>query len=191
MPTRRSFLASLSAAIPILAISRAAHAAAIGELTATTTLDALGEVVLPSELGTSGIAREVDAFRRWMSDYRAGVELLHGYGTSALSFAPPTPATRWASQLSSLDATARRSRRRPFASLAMSDRQQLVREALASIDVAGLPPVGRAPHVAIALLSHFYSSPEAGNLCYGARIDRRTCRPLADQRRRPLPTVRS
>ena len=191
MISRRVFLTSLGSIAPLFVISKAAHAAAISELAQTSTLDSLGEAILPSDLGSAGIAHAVDAFRRWMSEYRAGVELLHRYGTSALSYAGPTPATRWAAQLSQLDAAARRTRKRPFSSLGIAERQGMVRDALSGIDLSAMPPLAKAPHVAVALLTHFYGTPEAANLCYNAKIDRRTCRPLDAQRKRPLPIAKA
>jgi hypothetical protein len=53
-----------------------------------------------------------------------------------------------------------------------------------------MPSVADASHVAVALLAHFYESPAAGDLCYEARIGRQTCRPLAQQSRKPLPVLK-
>jgi hypothetical protein len=41
--------------------------------------------------------------------------------------------------------------------------------------------------VAVALVAHYYASPAATDLCYGASIGREQCRPLAHSRRQPLP----
>lgn len=46
----------------------------------------------------------------------------------------------------------------------------------------------RAKHVAIALLAHFYASPDADDLCYGRRIGRQTCRGLGGVRQPPAST---
>ena len=188
MTTRRSFLTTLAVAVPSLSLVRLAHASAIRELAADPhTLDALGEAILPSELGSAGIARAIDGFRRWMGGYQAGAELLHGYGTSVLTYAGPTPAMKWALHLTRLDQSAKAAHRKPFASLGIAERQALVRDALKDTPSPSLGPVGRAQHVSVALLSHFYRSPDALDLCYNAHIGRQTCRPLAAQSRRPLP----
>jgi len=65
--------------------------------------------------------------------------------------------------------------------------KDLVRAALSGISPGGLPPIDRAPHIALGLLAHFYSSSAAHDLCYRARIGKETCRPLAEAPRRPLP----
>ena len=150
-------------------------------------LRALAEVVLPSELGRAGVAREVDAFRRWMSEYREHAELTHGYGTSRIRYSGPTPATRWTSQLDGLDAAARQRFGALFAALSRTQREQLVRETLATATLDRMPGLGNADHVALALLAHFYGSSEANDLCYGLAIGRETCRPLAQSSRKPLP----
>ncbi len=58
---------------------------------------------------------------------------------------------------------------------------------LAELKVDRLGSVGRAPHIAVALLAHFYASPEATDLCYQVKIGKETCRPLASSSRQPLP----
>ncbi|MEO8333929.1 MAG: hypothetical protein ABI664_03090 [bacterium] len=182
--SRRAFLGWLAAAIPAAAFVRRAHALAIDHLAANpATLRALGEAVLPSELGTEGTASAVDGFQRWIAGYREGAELLHGYGTSTLEKAGATPATRWAAQLARLES-------RHFANLALDQRRTIIRAELAALKVDRIGTVGRAPHVAAALLAHFYASPEATDLCYESRIGKQTCRPLATSSRKPLPLAR-
>ena len=186
--SRRAFLGTLAAAVPVAAIARRAHAAAIHELgTTPETLHALGAAILPSELGANGIVTAVNAFQHWIGGYREHVELLHGYGTSALTYSGPTPATRWAMQVDALDRAARRSGSRSFAALTLEHRQQLVRAELGALNVTALPAVDRAPHVALALLSHWYGSTDATDRCYRASIARFQCRPLAASGRVPLP----
>lgn len=190
MLTRRSFLASLASAVPLAIVVREAHAAAAAHLAAdSSTLDALAEVVLPAgALGKAGVVRATKDFRDWEAGYREGAELNHGYGTSHLRNAGPTPLTRWARQLDELDATARRAHQKPFAALGVAQRESLVRSALAGPQRAErMPSVENAPHVALALLAHFYGSPLATDLCYEAHIGKETCRPLAAQARKPLP----
>ena len=183
--SRRAFLGWLAAAIPASALVRRAHALAVDHLAASPrTLHALGEAVLPSELGSAGIAAAVDRFQRWIAGYRERAELVHGYGTSALETAGPTPATRWAAQLARLDA-------KGFASLPLDQRRALIRAEFAELQVERIGAVDRAPHVAVALLAHFYASPEATDLCYESKIGKQTCRPLATSSRKPLPLARS
>ena len=94
--SRRAFLGTLAAAIPAAALVRRAHAAAVDDIAADPrTLHAVGEAMLPSELGLPGTQAAVTDFQRWIAGYRENAELLHGYGTSALARSGPTPATRW------------------------------------------------------------------------------------------------
>ena len=186
--SRRAFLGTLAASVPVAAFLRRAHAAAVHELsTDAGVLHALGAAVLPSELGVAGITSAVDAFQHWIAGYREHAELLHGYGTSALTYAGPSPATRWAAQLEALQKAARRDGARSFAALNLEQRRTLVRSDLARLTITGMPAVGRAPHVAVALLSHWYGTTDATDRCYRAAIGKQQCRPLATSTRAPLP----
>jgi hypothetical protein len=186
--SRRAFLGTLAAAVPAAALVRRAHAAAVDDIVASPrTLHALGEAVLPSELGQSGTRAAVTDFQRWIAGYREGAELLHGYGTSTLERSGPTPATRWAAQLDALDATARKEGARSFAALSLDRRREVVRAELEALKADRIPSVGRAPHVAVALLAHWYGSADATDRCYEAYVGRQSCRPLAASARKPLP----
>jgi hypothetical protein len=190
--SRRAFLGTLAAAIPTAALVRRAHAAAVDDIAADPrTLHAVGEAVLPSELGREGTRAAVTDFQRWIAGYRENAELLHGYGTSALERSGPTPATRWAAQLEALDAKARREGGRSFAALRLDKRREMVRAKLTALKADRIPPVATAPHVALALLAHWYGSAEAVDRCYEAHIGPQTCRPLAASTRKPLPLARS
>jgi hypothetical protein len=189
--TRRRFLAALAAVAPLPVIVRRAHAAAVRHFESDpATLDALAEVVLPSTLGRAGARRVAAAFRAWGAGYRENAELVHGYGTSRLRFTGPTPVTRWSAQLDDLERRARAQSQRAFAELSESDRTALVRAALESERLDRMPAVAAANHVAVALIAHFYDSPAATDLCYGAKIGRETCRPLAAQAKKPLPLLK-
>jgi hypothetical protein len=190
--SRRSFLASLASAVPLAVVVRHAHAAAAEHVQADpATLDALAEAVLPAvALGRSGVVRASAAFRTWGAEYREGAEVNHGYGTSRLRTLGPTPLTRWAKQLDELDATSRAKHQKRFRELTVDDRATLVRAALEGQRVDRMPGVVDAPHVALALLAHFYDSAAATDLCYQAQIGRQTCRKLADAPRKPLPMLK-
>jgi hypothetical protein len=189
--SRRSFLASLAAAVPLAVIARRAHAAAAEYVQGDpATLDALAMTVLPSRLGRAGVVREAAAFRDWAAKYRENAELVHGYGTSRLRSTGPTPLTRWTAQLDQLDADAKRLRERRFRDLSAADREQIVRDALKAERLDRMPNVVDANHVAVALLAHFYESSAAADLCYEAQIGRQTCRPLAAQASKPRPMLK-
>ena len=188
--SRRAFAATLAALLPTASLVRLAHAAAVDHLERDPrTLRALGAAVLPSELGDARIAAAVREFERWIAGYREGAELVHGYGTSKLERTGPTPATRWATQLDALDVAAQRAHARPFAAVTLVQRRALVQSDLDELKLDRIPPIGRAPHVALALLAHFYGTAEATDLCYDARIMRQNCRPLAASTRAPLPLL--
>jgi hypothetical protein len=152
-----------------------------------TTLAAVGDVVLPGELGGAGRAAAVDAFVAWVAGYDPVAERMHGYGYADVRYLPPDPAPGWRAQLEGLDLLARRSRGASFAALPVADRRALVESALAGTPGDRLPAPITAGHIALALLAHWASSPAAWDLAYGARITPTTCRPLGDAPRRPLP----
>lgn len=188
---RRRFLATLAAAVPVAAIVRRAHAEAVFHLESDpATLDALAEAVLPSSLGRAGSRRAAAAFREWGVEYRENAELVHGYGTSRLRSTGPTPVTRWTTQLDQLEARARSEHSQSFRQLTVEQRTALVRAALEGERLDRMPSVASANHVAVALLAHFYDSPAAMDLCYGAQIGRQGCRPLSAQARKPLPLIK-
>ena len=172
--------------VPAAALVRGAHAATMAELNAAPeTLDALGLAILPSELGDAQIRRVVASFRRWLDGYREGAELNHAYGASRLTFAGPTPATRWMPQLDALEAAAQKAHSRAFSAATVAQRRAIVREALASDRATGIQAPDRAAHVATGLLGYFFTSAQATDLCYLAPIGRHSCRPLAKSSQRP------
>ena len=191
MVSRRSFLASCAAALPLTGIVRRAHAAAARHLESDpATLDALAAAVLPSELGRAGTTRVAREFRDWGAAYREHAELVHGYGTSRLRTTGPTPLTRWTTQLDELEAQAQSKHHQRFRDLTVAQRTELVRAALGGQRLDRMPSVIDATHVAVALLAHFYESPAATDLCYNAHIGKQTCRSLSAQARKPLPMIK-
>ena len=191
MISRRTFLSSLAAALPLTVLVRRAHAAAVIHLESDpATLDALAAAILPSELGRTGIAKAARDFRDWGAKYHESAELVHGYGTSRLRSTGPTPLTRWTTQLDELEAQSRSTHQRRFSELTVAQRSDLVRAALQGQRLDRVPPIVDANHVAVALLAHFYDSSAANDLCYGAQIGRQTCRPLSASSRKPLPVIK-
>jgi hypothetical protein len=183
--TRRRFVLGLAGLIPLPFVARRFHVLAVRDLD-PPLLRALGRVVLPSELGAASIERAVAGFERWIAGYREGAELLHDYGSGEIRKTGPSPALRWANQLRDLDATARK-QGKSFTALNPRRQEELVRAALAGTKPGALPSVDRAPHVVVGLLAWFYGTPEAADLCYGVRIGRNGCRPLAESSQAPLP----
>ena len=66
------------------------------------TLGALAAVVLPSELGATGIRDIARRFEVWVRDYRPGAEMDHGYGFTRLRTKPASPAPAYLRQLENL-----------------------------------------------------------------------------------------
>lgn len=179
MLSRRQFVAWISSAVPLALVARRADALAARWMTDDALiLRAVSEAVLPTEIGRDGAARAAREFQQWVDDYRDNAEIVHGYGTSALSVAPPSPRAKWAAQLLAW---------RRFPEMSLDDRRAAVRAAVRAVKLERMPAVNDAPHVSIALLSHFYHSSAANDLCYQAQIGRELCRPLAAVSRKPLP----
>jgi hypothetical protein len=183
---RRTFLGWLAA---FAALPRVARAAVLKRraVPSQTMVRALGEALLPNELGKARMQIASDAFWRWMNGYRAGAELLHPYGSPKIDYAPESPVPAWERQLMALDRAARATYGAGFTALRAAQRQALVRTALADVKNARLDDVGGAPHIALGLLAHFYSSSDATDLAYQVQIGRNKCRPLVHNARKPLP----
>ena len=148
--------------------------------------------MLPESLGASGRRDAAGAFLAWARHYPAGAEEMHGYGYAEITLTPEDPSPRWIAQLEVLDGQGlllegKDSRR--FADLSVAQRREILSRILLRVPGPRLPssPLS-APHVAIALMAHWASTPEAVNLAYEARIDRAVCgRQLGDAPRAPLP----
>jgi hypothetical protein len=152
-----------------------------------TLLDAVGAVVLPSELGEKGRDVAIGQFVAWVDGYEPVAEEMHGYGYSDIRYLPPDPAPAWRAQLAALDVLARKSKQMPFARLSVDDCRELLGIALKGHGGERLPAPLDATHVAIALLAHWASSPDAWDLALGAKVLPGTCRVLGDAVPKPLP----
>jgi gluconate 2-dehydrogenase subunit 3-like protein len=193
--TRRSFLAWVAGLAAATGWGRRrSHAATITadrRTAASQSLDAntvakLGEVMLPSELGPDGIERVSRGFTVWLAGYREGAEVVHPYGSPRLDYTGASPVSRWREQLAALDRAARERHGRAFTALARAERDALVRSALAAERLDRVPDPLDANHVAVALAAYYFTSADANDLCYRARIGRRQCRPLSNAPREPV-----
>ena len=187
---RRRFLLWLSSVVALPASARAVTRfvrRSQRNVPPQAQIRALGDAVLPDELGRGGREVASDAFWRWMSGYREGKELVHPYGSPRISYTGPSPVPKWTAQLTALDRAARANHGAEFSGLDAGKRRDLVREALADVRGERLPNIATASHIALGLLAHFYSSSEANDLCYRAQIGRQKCRPLVHNARKPLP----
>ena len=159
---------------------------------ARASLDSLADAVLPESLTAAQRRQATDAFVSWIDGYQPVAEEMHGYGYADVRYLPPDPAPAWRAQLDALDLLAQRTRAMSFASLRIDQRREILSMALRR-ERGGdrLPAPLSAPHVAIALLSHWASGPGAWNLAFGADVSPGTCRPLVEASRRPLPIATS
>lgn len=151
------------------------------------TVTRLAEAVLPSELGDAGYARVSRGFTQWIAGYKPGAEINHPYGSSDIRQTGESPAGRWSTQLAALDREARARHQKAFTAVTRDQRRDLVLAALGTERTNRMPEAIDANHVALALVSWFFASPEATNLCYNSKIDRNQCRPLVNAPRQPLP----
>ena len=136
-------------------------------------LRGLAEVVLPGELGPTGREKVVAAFLKWIQDYRAGADGEHGYGFPRLRRTPPSPASKYATQLAALELH--------------SDVRTGIEAALTGAKIDRLPARPDGGHVATDLMAFYFNSSEANDLAYRAAIGRDTCRGLAGSDARPAP----
>jgi hypothetical protein len=194
MLSRRTFVSWLSGIGAALGLGVRARPSVVSTPTSPqqVSLDgamvrSVAEVVLPAELGNDGFARVGRAFSEWARGYRAGVELVHPYGSTTLRQTGESPTPRWRSQLVALDGEARARHQRGFTALTKEQRRELVTAAFANERANRLPDPLQADHVAMALMAWYFASPEAADLCYNARINRNQCRPLVNAPRQPLP----
>lgn len=208
--TRRGFLRRLLASSGLLFLpgcdGRPPSRSAEGSPPEPLDWELLGVVardVLPTELGNDGVDEVVARFRQWIEGFEPGAERDHGYLTAELSFTPEDPTAQWAAQLRALDGDGAR-----YAQASASERRRRLRAAIAaSVGAGGTPrPLReetestepgeagfllatanaiRAPHVALALLGFFFSSPQATDLCFQVHIGPQTCRELSQSATRP------
>jgi hypothetical protein len=194
--SRRSFVGWLGGLAAAVGLGRRTRAAAAEPTHVTpaqgtpfdaTLLAALGECVLPGELGADGVLRATRGFAQWIAGYRPGAELVHPYGSPNIRYTGASPLARWREQVAALQSEARRRHRRAFSALTRDERRALVTSALGEEQLNRMPDPLAASHVAVALVAWYFRSPDAADLCYQARIGRHQCRPLLNASREPLP----
>jgi hypothetical protein len=204
-PSRRGFLKSASllavgatAAVSCETETRASLREQNPDLAPRATgfdrarLDALAGAVLPESLGTTGRQKAIDAFVSWVDGYDPAAEEMHGYGYADVRYLPADPAPAWRAQLDALEVLAKRIHGASFAALTVEQQRGLLNIVLRRERGSDrLPAPLGASHVAVALLSHWASTPEAWDRALGVQVGAMTCRPLDDASRKPLPVVDS
>jgi hypothetical protein len=181
--TLLQWLISSAASLPLLRVSLRAQ-----ELTGDQVfvLRDVAGTVLPSSLGPKGQDEAVDAFLRWIRDYKEGVALSHGYGEPRLVKSGPTPAPGYAKQITALQQAAQ-ARGGRFGALPLDVRRDLLDAAFKAADVRNLPGRPDGKHVVADLMAHYFRSSSANDLCYNARIGRNTYRAIRVTTVRPAP----
>jgi hypothetical protein len=185
---RRTLLLTILSTLPTLPVSRVRLGAQVREITpeALATLRDVATTVLPASLGAARVSALADRFVLWTRGYREGVPLSHGYGHPRLQRSGPSPVPDYVAQLAALDAAARR-RGGAFGTLPLDTRRALLDEALTQAKVTALPGRLQGQHVASDLMSFYFRSSEAADVCYRAAIGRQVCRPIQLTTRRPTP----
>jgi hypothetical protein len=135
-------------------------------------LESLARIVLPSSLGSAGCKKITDEFAIYVRDYRAGADTEHGYGFTRVIPKPPSPAQRYAEQLSALPS--------PLT-------QDAVKQALTQAGTKELPRLPDGKNVIADLMAFYFRSSDANDLCYRAAIGRDQCRGLAGSDHAPAP----
>ena len=149
-------------------------------------LAAVGDTVLPQQLGAAGITAAVQAFVTYCREYTPVAEEMHGYGYAEIRYLPPDPVPAWQAQLDGLELLAQHTHRTGFTGLSRTQRQALITAATRGVGGGDLPSPLEATHVAIALMAHWSTAPEAWNLALGAEVSPAACRTLAGTTTRPV-----
>src|SRR5262249_50168840 len=106
---RRTLVKTVALTILGYAMSRftRVHAPVLGQ-DHREMIAAIGEVVLPSTLGSDGRAKAIEAFVTWLDGYKAGVPMSCGYGSQLQNaVVPPSPMLRYPAQFTHLEALAK------------------------------------------------------------------------------------
>ena len=204
-PSRRGFLKSASllavgatAAVSCETETRASLRESNPDLAPRATgfdrarLDALAGAVLPESLGTAGRQKAIDEFVSWVDGFDPAAEEMHGYGYADVRYLPADPAPAWRAQLDALEVLAKRIHGASFAALTVEQQRGLLNIVLRRERGSDrLPAPLGASHIAVALLSHWASTPSAWDRALGVQVGAMTCRPLDAANRKPLPVVDS
>jgi hypothetical protein len=129
-------------------------------------------LVLPGSLGRAATDSVAGNFEKYVREYRAGADTEHGYGFTRVRPKPPSPAAEYVRQLSALPA--------PLT-------KEAVEAALEAAQVRDLPRLPDGKSVIADLMSFYFRSAEANDLCYRAAIQRDTCRGLTGSSKEPKP----
>lgn len=178
---RRTFLQSLAAAIGMLPFRTVRSWAQTVTFPGTEAdvLNVLAEAVLPAEVGSGGVRHVVEQFERWVRDYRPGADMEHGYGFTSVRSKPPSPAALYMAQLKGL--------RSSLLNQDPEAKRTAIEAALVGAKIDGLTRLPDGKHVISDLMSFYFYSSEATDLCYRVAIERYKCRGLEGSDNPPPP----
>jgi hypothetical protein len=135
-------------------------------------LHELAAAVLPTTLGRQGTDLIASQFERYVREYRPGADTDHGYGFTRVRPKPPSPAQEYLRQL---------------AELPVPLTHDAIAAALDAAQIKDLPRLPDGKSVIADLMSFYFRSADANDLCYRAAIQRDTCRGLAGSSKAPKP----
>ncbi len=185
--SRRTFLKQSAASVAVVSLPGCAPMSAESpDALLPATLRAVGEAMLPEELGADGRERAVAAFELWSEGLEPVAEMAHPYLVPETVYTGPDPRPGWAAQLRGLDIESRKRFGASFGEVGVPERRSVLEP---HVRRAG-PDLGRpgnAAHVALALAAHFFASPIATDICYGRAIAKQQCRGLAAAGDEPAP----
>lgn len=192
--TRRTLLrwaAALATTWPLSSLKVLAHSRSQAvPLTAghTATLQAIAEVVLPTLLSRDEQHAVVAQFVTWVTNYREGAEMGHGYGATRVRHTGPSPAATYPAQLAALEAAARAQGAASLSAQSVTTRRAVVETALTTPQrVTQLPARPSGANVIADFMGMFFNGPEGYNLAYRAAINREDCRGLDGSGQVPAP----
>ena len=185
MKRRRALqtLATAAAALPLMRVELRADELPADQV---AVLRDVAATVLPSAIGDKGQQDAVDNFLRWIRDYKEGVALSHGYGEPRLVKSGPSPAPGYSKQIVALQEEAK-ARGGRFGALPIEIRRDLLDSAFKAADVRNIPGRPDGKHVVADLMTHYFRSSAANDLCYNSRIGRNTFRAIRVTTVRPQP----
>ncbi len=169
--TLLQWLARLSGALPV-ARAKASPQNDVFTHQQRAMLAEVSAVVLPSELGKAGTEAVVKNFENYVREYHGGADTDHGYGFTRVVPKPPSPAIAYVQQLSSFSS--------PLTKAAIEQHLQQAK-------VKDLPRVPDGRSIVADLMSFYFRSSEANDLCYLRAIGRDQCRGLAGSELAPKP----
>ena len=135
------------------------------------TLKELAATVLPESLGRNGTDQVSAEFIRWVVEYRPGAEMQNGYGITRVRIEPPSPASKYLSQLAELSSLM-------SANGGLDFRRQQLATRLKTAGVHDLPGLPETGDIVVDLMTFYFTSSQANDLAYEAAIERDRCRGL-------------